>query len=31
LYRTPSSPEEPELALGCAALPLPPFSLEALD
>jgi len=31
LYRTPVDPEAVEIPLGCAALPLPPFSVEALD
>lgn len=31
LYRTPVDPEGTESAAGCATLPLPPFSVEALD
>ncbi len=31
LYRVPSDPAGEELPLGCAALPLSPFSVEALD
>ncbi len=31
LYRIPAAPEDPEVALGCAPLPVPPFALLALD
>ena len=31
LYRTPIVPDAVEIPLGCAALPLPPSSVEALD
>jgi hypothetical protein len=31
LYRTPVSADDAEMLLGCAALQLPPFSIEALD